>query len=217
MWLRSPESQNTSASPLHQIDARVKLLGAAAFVVIIVATPVGAWRALGAEGIFLAFFIGLAGVPPRELWRRWVIFFALVGFVALLVAPAHPARAAYGLGVVAATILIKNSLALFTILVLANITPFPHLLGALRKLGVPPILVGTLQFMDRYRYVLMEELGKMQRARRARTFDRRHTLRWTLLGGLIGMLVLRTFERAERVHGAMTARGWTGVLHSLED
>jgi cobalt/nickel transport system permease protein len=202
---------------LPNLDARVKLLGAVAFVLVIVATPVGSWRALGAEGIVLAFLIGLAGVPPRELWRRWLIFFALVGFVALLVAPAHPARAAYGLGVVAATILIKNSLALFTILALARVTPFPRLLGALRKLGVPPILVGTLQFMDRYRYVLTEELGKMQRARRARTFDRRHTLRWTLLGGLIGMLVLRTFERAERVHGAMTARGWTGVMPSLEE
>jgi energy-coupling factor transporter transmembrane protein EcfT len=31
------------------------------------------------------------------------------------------------------------------------------------------------------------------------------------------MLFLRTFERAERVHGAMVARGWTGVIRSLDD
>jgi cobalt/nickel transport system permease protein len=203
--------------PLHRLDARVKLIGAISFVIAVVATPVGAWRTLGALGIALAFVIGLAGVPPRELLRRWVIFFVLVGFVALLVAPAHPARASYGLGVVAATILIKNCLALFTILVLASVTPFPRLLAALRKLGVPAVLVSTLQFMDRYRHVLTDELGRMARARRARTFDRRHSLAWTLLGGLIGMLFLRTFERAERVHGAMTARGWIGVLHSLDD
>jgi cobalt/nickel transport system permease protein len=187
------------------------------FVVAIVATPVGAWRILGALGIIIAFLIGLAGVPPRELWHRWVVFFVLVGFVALMVAPAHPARAEYGLGVVAATILVKNSLALFTILVLASVTSFPELLGALRKIGLPAVMVGTLQFMDRYRHVLTDELGKMVRARRARTFDRRRTLRWTLLGGLIGILFLRTFERAERVHGAMIARGWTGELRSLDD
>ncbi len=42
-------------------------------------------------------------------------------------------------------------------------------------------------------------------------------LSWSLLGGLIGMLFLRTFERAERVHGAMVARGWDGTIRSLDD
>ncbi len=217
MWLLSLERQRAGVGPLHGLDARVKLIAAVVFVVAVVATPVGAWRLLGAEGLVLAFLIGLSGVALRELWRRWVVFFVLVGFVALLVAPAHPARASYGLGAVAATILFKNSLALFTIVVLASVTPLPRLLGALRKLGVPPVLVATLQFMDRYRHVLTDELGRMARARRARTFDRRAALPWTLLSGLIGSLFLRTFERAERVHGAMIARGWTGELHSLDD
>jgi len=217
MWLLSLERHSEGTGPLHRLDARVKLIAAVAFVAAIVATPVGAWRALGALGLILAFLVGLSGVAIRELFRRWVVFFVLVGFVAVMVAPAHPARVSYGLGVIAATILIKNSLALFTIVVLASVTPFPRLLGALRKLGVPPVLVMTLQFMDRYRHVLMDETVRMARARRARTFDRRRALSWTLLSGLIGILFLRTFERAERVHGAMIARGWTGALHSLED
>jgi cobalt/nickel transport system permease protein len=135
----------------------------------------------------------------------------------LMVAPAHPARSRSGLGVVAASILIKNGLALLAMLVLAGTTPFPKLLVALRKLGVPPLLVATLQFMDRYRHVLLDELDRMATARRARTFRRRRALSWSLLGGLIGMLFLRTFERAERVEGAMLARGWSGALPSLDD
>ncbi len=79
------------------------------------------------------------------------------------------------------------------------------------------MLVATLQFMERYRHVLIDELDRMATARRARTFDRRGALAWSLLTGLIGMLFLRTFERAERVHGAMVARGWDGVLRTLED
>jgi cobalt/nickel transport system permease protein len=133
-----------------------------------------------------------------------------------MIAPAHPARARSGLAVVAASILIKNGLALLAMLVLAGTTPFPTMLVALRRLGVPPLLVATLQFMDRYRHVLLDELDRMATARRARTF-RRRTLPWSLLGGLIGMLFLRTFERAERVHGAMLARGWSGTLPSLDD
>jgi cobalt/nickel transport system permease protein len=102
-------------------------------------------------------------------------------------------------------------------LVLAGVTPFHKLLAALRKLHVPVLLVSTLQFMERYRYVLVDELDRMVTARRARTFARGRELPWTLLSGLIGMLFLRTFERAERVHGAMLARGWHGILRHLDD
>jgi cobalt/nickel transport system permease protein len=211
------ERHSGGTGPLHQLDARLKLIVALVFILAVVATPIGAWQAFGVEGLMLAFAIGLAGIPPRVLGRRWLGLVVLVGFLALLVAPAHPARASYGLGVVASSIVIKNGLALLAVLVLAGITPFHKLLAALRKLGVPLVLVATLQFMDRYRHVLVEELDRMATARRARSFQRRRTLSWRLLGGLIGMLFLRTFERAERVHGAMLARGWTGVIRSLEE
>ncbi|MFI5459581.1 MAG: cobalt ECF transporter T component CbiQ [Isosphaerales bacterium] len=217
MRLEGLDRFSAGQGPLHRLDARLKLIAAVVFVLIAVTTPIGAWTALGAEGLVLAFIIGLAGIPPRELARRWLGFFVLVGFLAVVVAPAHPARAHYGLAVVASTILIKNSLALVTMLVLAGVTPFHKLLAGLRKLGVPLLLVATLQFMERYRYVLMDELDRMATARRARTFTRGGAPGWSVLTGLIGMLFLRTFERAERVHGAMVARGWQGTLHHLDD
>jgi cobalt/nickel transport system permease protein len=211
------ERYSAGTGPLHRLDARLKVLAALVFVAAVVVTPIGAWRALGFEGLFLAFLVGLAGIPPRELARRWLGLLLLVGFLTLMIAPAHPARSQFGLGIVASSILIKNGMALMAMLVLAGTTPFPKLLAALRKLGVPLVLIATLQFMDRYRHVLLDELSRMATARRARTFRRRHTLPWDLLGGLIGMLFLRSFERAERVHGAMVARGWTGIIHSLDD
>jgi len=217
MRLEGLDRHSAGQGPLHRLDARLKLIAAVVFVLIAVTTPIGAWTALGTEGLVLAFVIGLAGIPPRELARRWLGFFVLVGFLAVVVAPAHPARAQYGLAVVASTILIKNSLALLTMLVLAGVTPFHKLLAGLRKLGVPLLLVATLQFMERYRYVLMDELDRMTTARRARTFTRGGAPGWHVLTGLIGMLFLRTFERAERVHGAMVARGWQGTLHHLDD
>jgi cobalt/nickel transport system permease protein len=211
------EHHGAGTGILQRLDARKKLVACVVFVVVVIATPIGWWTALGFEGLVLAFVVGLAGIPPRELGRRWLAFFVFFGFLAFIVAPAHPARARYGLWVVAASILIKNSLALLIMLMLAATTPFHKLLAALRKLGVPPVLVATLQFMDRYRHVLMDELERMSTARRARTFDRGGSLAWSLLTGLVGILFLRTFERAERVHGAMVARGWTGVIRSLDD
>jgi cobalt/nickel transport system permease protein len=217
MWLEGLERHSAGKGPLHRLDVRIKLIATLTLVVAIVVTPFGAWRALGAEGILLAFLIGLSGIPPGELLRRWLVFLALVGFLALVIAPAHPARAQYGLGMVAACVLVKNSLALFTILILAGVTPLPELLVALRKLGVPLVLVTTLQFMDRYRHVLTDELGRMATARRARAFSRRPAMASAMLSGLIGILFLRAMERAERVHSAMVARGWSGELQSLDE
>jgi cobalt/nickel transport system permease protein len=217
MRLDGFERSSAGTGPLHRLDARFKLIATVVFIVIVVAAPLGSWTLLGLLGIALAFAIGLAGIPPRDLAGRWLSFFVLVGFLALLVAPAHPARARYGFAAVALCILFKNSLALGAIFLLSGVTPLHKLLAGLRKLGVPLLLVATLVFMDRYRHILLDELERMARARRARTFTRRRTLSLGLLTGLIGMLCLRTFERGERVHGAMVARGWQGVLPSLDD
>ncbi len=155
--------------PIHRLDARVKLIATVAFIIVVIATPIGSWRVFGAEGLVLAFAIGLAGIPPRELARRWLGLFILVAFLTVMVAATHRTQAPSGLAVEAGSILIKNGLALATMLVLAGTTPFPALLTALRKLGLPLVLVATLQFMERYRYVLLDELDRMATARRART------------------------------------------------
>jgi cobalt/nickel transport system permease protein len=217
MRLDALERHREGTSPLHGLDARVKLIAALALIIAVIAMPIAAWRWYGGAGLLLAFVVGLSGIPPRELARRWLGLFVLVAFLVVMIAPAHPERARLGLPAVAASILMKNGLALMTMIVLAGTTPFPRLLVGLRKLGVPPVLVATLQFMERYRHVLVEEVDRMATARRARTFGRRGVLPWGLLGGLIGLLFLRTFERAERVHDAMIARGWDGTIRSLED
>jgi cobalt/nickel transport system permease protein len=211
------ERHREGSGPLQRLDARVKLIAALALIVAVIAMPIAAWRWYAGTGLLLAFVIGLSGIPPRELARRWLGLFVLVAFLVAMIATEHPERGRFGLPAVAASILIKNGLALLTMIVLAGTTPFHRLLAGLRKLGVPAVLVATLQFMERYRHVLVDEVDRMATARRARTFARRGRLSWSLLGGLIGMLVLRTFERAERVHDAMIARGWDGTIRSLDD
>ena len=202
--------------PLHRLGGRVKLVATLVFVVAVVATPIGGWRLLAAEGLILAFMVGLSGISPRVLATRWLGFLALVGFLAVTVAYSHEQRAEIGLAAVALTILAKNSLAFVATLVMAHVTPFPQLLAAMRGLGMPAVLVNTLQFMHRYLHVLTDELDRMLKARRSRTFRRTGRLDWGLLTGCIGILFLRAFERGERVHAAMLARGWDGTIRTLD-
>jgi cobalt/nickel transport system permease protein len=212
MRLEFLERYSEGDGPLHRLDARLKLVATVLYVVIVVATPLGAWRGLAAEGLALALLLGLSRVPPRDLIARWLGFFVLVGFLAAMVALSHPERARLGLATVALAVLAKNSLAFLAMLLLANVTPFRSLMDAMARLGVPKVLVATLQLMYRYLWVLTDELERMLQARRARTFRRSGRVGWASLTGLMGALLLRAIERGERVHAAMLARGWDGTL-----
>ena len=197
-------------------DARWAVLLTLAFVVATVVPPLTWWRATATLGLILAFFVGLAGLPPGQLARRGLALLPLLGFLALVVAPSHPARGDLGLAGVVGAILARNGLAIGATMVLAHAVPMPRLLAALRRLGMPPILLSTLHFMHRYLEVLADELARMAQARRARSFRRSGRLDWGLLTGLLGILLIRALERGERVHAAMLARGWDGTFRTLD-
>jgi len=203
--------------PLHRLDARIKLVSAVAFVVAVAAVPLGSWRALGVLTLILAGLIVLSGASPLRLLARWLGFLLLVGFLAALTAGGRATATGLSWGMVVLNLLLKNSLAFLMMMVLAEVTPWNKLLGGMRRLGAPPILIATLGFMQRYIFVLGDELSRMLTARRARSFRGRGGLGFGALSSLIGVLLLRAMEREERVHAAMTARGWDGTMRALDD
>jgi cobalt/nickel transport system permease protein len=208
---------NHTSGSLARLDARLLLVGAIAYVIAVVLVPVGSWSLFAALALLLAVLVVASRVAMKPLLTRWLAFLPLVGFLAIVIAPGLPARREHGFLAVFLTILARNGLALLTMLLLSAVVPWPRLLTAMRRLGCPAILVGTLRFMERYTHVLGDELGRMTTALRARSFRRRGNLSWSLMTSLIGMLLLRSIERSERVHSAMLARGWDGTQRSLED
>jgi cobalt/nickel transport system permease protein len=72
--------------------------------------------------------------------------------------------------------------------------------------------------MDRYLFLLRNEVATMRAARQARSFGRGTTWnRWKVSAQLIGMLLIRGMRRADRVHRAMNARGYNGEVRLLDD
>lgn len=102
-----------------------------------------------------------------------------------------------------------------TLLFLSLTTPLPELMRAARLFRAPAVLVELGIIMYRYLFLLLEEGGRIRNAQRARRGFA--TLRATLRSSsaLGGMLVLRTYERAERSFAAMRCRGYTGSLPAL--
>ena len=97
--------------------------------------------------------------------------------------------------------------------------PFPDLLKAVRVLRVPALLTATMSFMYRYIFVLVDEAMRLQTARDARSAagSGQTTLLWRarVLGGMIGNLFVRSYERSERIYTAMLAHGFSGEIRTL--
>lgn len=212
-------------SVLHRADARLKLLAALALVAAAQLTSAELWPLPGplrvsAVHLVLAVLIGLgfhlAGIGWRFVAARLAWFSLVLLPWALLI---WLGQALSG-GVPASGVLVKGLLAFSTLLLLINTTPYERLLAGLSRLGVPALLVATMAAMHRYGWVLVDEMTRMRRAQQARTF---RTSRRLSAGGLrqgselIGMLMVRASQRAERVHGAMLARGYDGHPRRFEE
>ncbi len=95
--------------------------------------------------------------------------------------------------------------------------PFDQLLATLRRLRLPSVFLAILALMYRFLFVLWDELDRMRTARQVRLF-RKPSLweQWQQGAQMLGRLLIRALDRADRVHGAMMARGWQGETRWLE-
>ena len=109
---------------------------------------------------------------------------------------------------------VKAMLAATAVILLMATTPFGRLLNALRHLGVPLFFIDILAMTQRYLSLLMGEATRLRRAAIARGYAPKWLPQSVIIGRLAGNLFLRSYERAERVYGAMRLRGYRGLLPS---
>lgn len=118
----------------------------------------------------------------------------------------------------AVTIMVRVNAAVLVITALVSTMGTTRLAGAMTGIGVPSKLANLFQLTVRYVSVFHEEFARLRRAMKARAFaagSNRHS--WRTLGNLLGMLLVRSIERAERVSRAMKCRGYSGRFPSFEE
>jgi cobalt/nickel transport system permease protein len=206
-------------SPIHRLPAAVKIAAAFLFVLVVVATPREALWAFGLYGLTLLGLMAIARVPPGLLTRRLVIEVPFVVFAVLLPFVARgPTVELLGIdlaveGLWAAwNILAKATLGLMTTLVLTATTSMPGLLAGMDRLHVPRAFTGIAGFMVRYADVVAGDMRRMRIARISRAHDPRWLWQAKAVASSAGALFIRSYERGERVHAAMLARGYDGSL-----
>lgn len=114
----------------------------------------------------------------------------------------------------AASLLVKSYLSAAAVLVLVGTTPLPRLLRGLESLGVPRLLALVVQFLYRYLFVISEQAQHMRLAAQCRGSGR-HGLRFRAAASTLAVLFARSYGRAEGIHQAMLARGFSGQTQLL--
>lgn len=116
----------------------------------------------------------------------------------------------------ALTITLKSNAIVLTCIALLATMDLVTLGHALHHLGLPDKLVHVFLFTVRYFDILHREYHRLARAMKVRCFrprTNRHTYR--SYGSLVGMLLVNSFDRSERVMAAMKCRGFKGQFYIL--
>jgi cobalt/nickel transport system permease protein len=224
------------ASPVHNLDPRVKLVLALAFILATSLTLVGVWAVyLLLLSIVLSVEIiselGVGRVLRRSALAAPFVLAALPVIFTVEGAPLFAIPLGFGELVVTgpglerfASIALKSWVSVQMAIVLASTTPFPDLLMAMRAIKIPKLLVAIFGLMWRYLFVMADETLRLMRARQARSGDAGvrgvkvgGTVAWRarVTGGMAGSLFLRSFDRADRIYDAMRARGYDGEVRTL--
>ena len=203
---------------IHALDPRVKLLTALLFIVLVMSFDQYAISGMLPFALYPAVMISAADLPVAYLLKRVAWTLPFVGFVAIF-NPLLDREIVLHIGGVGisggwasfVSILLRCALTVSTALILVATTGFYGVCRALGRLGAPRMFVTQLLFVHRYLFVLLDEASRMMRARALRSFSGRG-MGIKIWGTLIGHLLLRTIDRADRIHLAMLSRGFDGEI-----
>ncbi len=197
-------------SPIHRIDPRARIIVCAALLLALAA--VSRTAILAASWACALAAILFCRLPAPRLLPRVAALNALLllwWLTAPLIDPERGAR-------LALTATCKANAMLLILTLLVSTIEASALGHALAHLRVPRKLAHLLLFTVRYAEVLWSEHQRMWRAMRARAFRprmNRHTYR--AVSRMLGMLLVRSVDRADRILAAMRCRGYRGEFYLL--
>ena len=208
-------------STVHRLDARAKLLTTGAFILIVMSFDRYEVSALMPLFLYPIALVALGNLPAGYLLRKVALAAPFALFVGLF-NPFLDRHAAGTLGshVVSggwlsfASIMVRFSLTVSVALILVACTGIYRLCAGLERLGLPRVLAVQLLFLYRYFFVIGDEGGRMVRSVEMRSAGPGRPGLKTY-GTLLGTLLLRSVDRAQRIYRAMVAHGFDGEIRVL--
>jgi cobalt/nickel transport system permease protein len=204
-------------SSLHRWDPRYKLVGLMALIFAF--SFVRDLRTLPLTLVAAAVLLAVSQLPVSFWLRRLRAPGIFILLTALLLPLTSGASVFVRLGPLtlrregcmqAVLIVTKFITILTTSMVLFGTAPYLTTVNAMRALGLPSLLSDMTLFAYRYIHVVGEDFEAMDTAMGLRGFrsNRLGSRALAALSSLAGSLLVRSYERSERVHKAMILRGY---------
>ncbi|MBI4575705.1 MAG: cobalt ECF transporter T component CbiQ [Planctomycetes bacterium] len=211
---------------MHRLDARGKALAVLAYASVVATLPVGEPAPFLVLAAWPVGLLAAARVPPRVLLGALVAASPFVLLAAVFLPFSHAGgrllwSGPWGVEVTSAgvraavAVVARSSLCLAATLALVATTRFGDLVAALERLGLPAVLGLTLGFVHRFLFVCLDLVRRVLCARAARSPRLGPGAALRSAGGMVASLFVRSYERSERVHAAMMARGFTGRVRPM--
>lgn len=207
------ENLALGTGPVHRRHPFAKMLVVLGFLLAV--ASFGKYDAIRLTPMLLPLYWGctrtrLPGSVIRSTWGITLPFVLMLGIANPLLDPHR--FTAWGFSASAGwlsllTLLLKAVLTVTPVLLLAATTGPDALAQGLRTARIPEAVVQQSTLLYRYLSVLLAEAQRLQSAYALR--DPAHRgIRFEAWGPLMGQWLLRSLERAERVHQAMVLRGF---------
>jgi len=216
--IRQFDELSRQISFIHRLHPGSKLLTVAVYTLLLVSFGKYDIIPMLPFVFFPVYILAAGGIPLKPLIKRLVYVEPMIIAIGLLnplfdqrtiVVYGHEFSAGW---IISASIILKGTLAVMTALLLIATTGMEDLSLSLRRLKVPKVFVLQLMMTYRYLMVLLEETARTIQAHSFRSLGHRG-IRKKTWGPLLGQILLRTFDRAQRIHDAMRLRGFTGEFH----
>ena len=209
---------------VHRIDPRLKIMVAVLFSIVIAVAD--RFPALLCGLFFSISLILIARLNIKKVFYRLLIVNGFILLLWVFLPFTFPGEELFSLGPLTASregviyallITVKSNtivIASIGLLATSSITTLVH---ALRHVYVPEKLVHLFFFCYRYIHVIHLEYIRLTNAMKIRCFQPKTNIHtYKTYAYLVGMLLLRSYDRSERVYDAMLCRGFKGKFWMLD-
>ncbi len=217
-YLDALATQNTF---IHRINPCVKLITTLIFIITV--TSFSKYEITGLLPFFLfpTALLSLGNLSTTLILKRLLLVAPFILFIGVF-NPLfdHTPVVKIGSWVITGgwvsflSITIRLCLTITTALILVATTGIDAIGSALLRIGVPKIIVVQLLFMYRYLHVLVEEFIRCATAYSLRSIHG-DGIKFRAWGSLLGQLLLRSINRANRIYQAMLCRGFDGEVRLM--
>ena len=212
-------------SLIHRLDPRIRWIVAATFSVVVAVAD--RFMALIPALIISLIFIFLAKLSIQKVLARLLIVNGFILFLWFMLPFTTDGSPVFSFGPLTATkegihlailITLKSNTIILALLALTATMSVFTMGRALGDLHVPSKIVYLLFLTYRYVHVIHLEYRRLVNTLKIRGFRPRNNLHtYRTYAYLVGMLLVKSSDRAERVRAAMLCRGFQGKFYDLRD